>query len=192
MESTTWLLFGAMKLDDIKLFFSGAGIDIIVLLSCIGMVVFTGIVGYGKFSGNAKETEKETANNILTYKKSIICLYLLFFFSVGSISVINTILPSTKQALALITVDLTLKNKDSIVSTGQDVLELVDGKVEKYLRILTNTELPVSVDDVKDAASNTSEALKKGAANTKKVLKEANDEVKALVATGKEIKKLLE
>jgi len=189
METTTWLLFGAMKLDDVKELFNGPVIGIGMMFFIIGMVMFTIYLVNGKFASSATKSDKETVANMFVYKKSIILLYLFFFFFISSVVAITTILPSTKQALALITVDLTLKNKDSIVSTGQDVLNAVDGKVEKYLRILTKSELPI--DKIKDVTSNAGETLKKGADTTKKVLREANEEVKALVATGKEIKELI-
>ena len=192
METTTWLLFGAMKLDDIKNFIGGNGIGILVFFMFIAVVIFTIYLCYCKFSGDASTSDKQTGENIMKYKKSLACLYMLFFFFLGSIIITNILLPSTKQALALITIDLTLKNNDSIVSTGQDVLELVDEKVEKYLRIMTNSELPVSVDKVKDIVSNTGDSLKKGTDTTKKVLREANKEVKDLVATAKELKELIE
>jgi esterase/lipase len=179
MEMTTFLLYCAIKLDDLKELLGTQGVGVIsgfILLMttvCIVMLIA------GRFFSAEDSKERKACTAILEYKKTIYSTIFIILFSIGGVVMLKTMLPSTKQALALVTVDLTLKNSDKIIQTGGDVLSAVDGKVEKYLRIITGKEAKAVIDNVKDTVKEVKEAVKDiSQVDTDALKKEAGEKLK--------------
>lgn len=179
MEGTTWLLYFAIKLDDVKELLGSEGSGIMLgfglLITVVGIVLLLA----GRFFSAEDSQERKACTAILSYKKTVYFVFASVVCSMLFVVSMRTLLPSTKQALALVTVDLTLKNKDKIVETGQDVLEAVDGKVEKYLRIITGKEAAAVIDKAKDVVKDVKDAAKDiSSIDTDALKKEVGEKIK--------------
>lgn len=96
-----------------------------------------------------------------------------------SVALLEVALPSTKQAMALITIDLALKNKETAIKTGAELFDIVDNKVEKYLRIITGDKAKEVVDSAKEGAKEVASSAKEVISEVKGGFKEGVEEVNA-------------
>ena len=154
MEWLTVWFYMVLKLDDVKLWLDGgqspngwvfiSGISIFILTAVIILAIV--------FRSTSKEDtiDYKFSNIVFNNKKIVFPIYGFLLMFLVSVSVLKVVLPSTKQAMALVTVDLAIKNKDTAIKTGADLFNIVDEKVEKYLRIIVDDTTKKVASDIKD------------------------------------------
>ena len=140
MEGLTFWFYVVLKLDEVKLWLVGGpnagSANGFVAISWISMVAMTIVFVFSlvfKSACSENSGEFKFSKLILTNRKKFFSLYFFFIFIITTITILDITLPSTKQAMALVTVDLALKNKDTAIKTGTELFDIVDDKVEKYL-----------------------------------------------------------
>jgi hypothetical protein len=219
MEFTTFLVYLALKLDDIIKYLQSGGIwflfDLATLfytVACIAMIVmclvYNDVTVACKKKKKAKKDDEVNLNdedleeleeknklehNIVRGIKAnygkITAMWMLLVGLTVFTSMAGALLPSTKQALTLVTVDIAIKNKDEALKTGKDIMEIVDSKVEKYLRIVTGSEVKEAVQGAADTVKETGKAItdtvksvKDGVSELKDVIEPATKTVNNVVA----------
>lgn len=159
MEWLTLWFYLVLKLDELKIFFDnneGTGFLLFICIIITAVYIVINII--------CPDTDDEFAYSGLATRKSLDRVtpfkkawkYLLAIL-ISVLIVFNTLailIPSTKQAMALITVDIALKNKETAIKTGAEIFSIVDQKVEKYLHIISGEAVKSVVDGAVEATKN--------------------------------------
>ena len=129
-----WLLYWILKLDDIRKFFNW---PLFYLIPSIVMAALTILIVVALICSNSGDSSKlKFSEGVLSRRKSIICAYIVCFFTMVSVNMIHTLIPSTKQLLAITTVGYTMeqiKSNPKILNTADKVYQLVDSKLTELL-----------------------------------------------------------
>ena len=183
MEWLTMWFYLVMKLDEIKVSLDSGGwvtsvtVSFVILSIVIALLVIMAAMTrrIDEMPVNEQRTGDEDffggiADSGIKHKKTIKRIWVTLLFLLLTISTISLIVPSTKQAMALVTVDLAIKNKDTAIKTGADLFNIVDDKVEKYLKIMMGDTTKKVVGDVKNTIKNGIDAAVEGAEKLKSIV----------------------
>lgn len=183
MEMITIWFYMVLKLDEIKVYLDSGGwvqfgTAVFVILSIIIVALCVMASMTRRLDEMPQGTQRTCDENFfggiaesgIKHKTIIKRIWFTLLFLLITISTMSLIIPTTKQAMTLITIDLALKNKDTAIETGVDLFNIVDEKVEKYLKIIVGDTAKKIANDVKDNIKDGIDAAVEGAEKLKSVV----------------------